>query len=138
MNKIAASHENFQIYKQIKTTSDRKFCFFLSFLCFGIGYLQRSTLTLVLAIIFCAAAFIKPQLAHPLNVIWSKISRLLGKITTPIVMLLFYCTVFVGIGLLLRVLRKDLLALRFLPSIETYWVEKEDRDTEVTDFRYPF
>jgi hypothetical protein len=60
------------------------------------------------AALFLAAAFMRPAMLHPLNLIWLKFGLLLHRIVNPVVMaLLFYGTV-LPTGLVMRMLGKDL------------------------------
>ena len=61
----------------------------------------------------------------PLNYIWFKIGIFLGKIVSPIVMCLIFFVVVTPIAILMRLLNKDLLNLKFNKK-STYWIEKNE------------
>ena len=63
-----------------------------------------------------------PKLLHPLNMLWTKLGLLLGRIVTPVVMFLVYAISVVPIGLLLRLFGKDLLRLK--PADSSYWIDR--------------
>ena len=65
-----------------------------------------------------------PKVLHPLNVGWTKLGLLLGRIVTPVVMFLVYAISIVPIGLLLRLSGKDLLSLKIGSEKDSYWIER--------------
>ena len=79
----------------------------------------------ILAIIFLIMGITKSRFLTPLNIAWIKFGELLGVIISPLIMGLVYFLVLLPIGILMRVLGKDLLSLKFNKNIETYWNKKE-------------
>ena len=79
----------------------------------------------ILAIIFLIMGITKSRFLTPLNIAWIKFGELLGVIISPLIMGLVYFLVVLPIGILMRVLGKDLLSLKFNKNIETYWNKKE-------------
>ncbi len=78
-----------------------------------------------IAVVFLVLAFFAPAVLRPFNIIWFKFGLLLHKIVSPLIMgLLFYLTV-TPIALIMRVLNKDTLRLRFEHGAESYWIERE-------------
>jgi hypothetical protein len=74
------------------------------------------------AALFLAAALVRPALLHPLNLIWLRFGLLLHRVVNPVVMaLLFYGTV-LPTGLVMRMLGKDLLRLKWKPGVDSYWI----------------
>jgi large-conductance mechanosensitive channel len=59
----------------------------------------------------------------PLNKIWFKFGIFLGKIFSPLIMALIFFLVVTPIGLVLRLIGKDVLNLKFNNN-KSYWVEK--------------
>ena len=55
--------------------------------------------------------------------IWFKFGLLLGKIISPVVMGIVFFLVVTPIALFMRLLKKDLLNLKFNKK-NTYWIEK--------------
>lgn len=62
-----------------------------------------------------------PSTLRPLNLAWTKLGLLLGRIVTPVVMLLVYVVSIVPIGLGLRLFGKDVLGLKRGRAGESYW-----------------
>ena len=80
---------------------------------------------LIISIIFLILGLLNSKLLTPLNKIWFKFGILLGKIISPLVMGLIFFFVVTPIGILMRILKKDLLNLKFNKKT-TYWIEKND------------
>ena len=79
----------------------------------------------ILAIIFLIMGITKSRFLTPFNIAWIKFGELLGVIISPLIMGLVYFLVVLPIGILMRVLGKDLLSLKFNKNIETYWNNKK-------------
>ena len=60
----------------------------------------------------------------PLNKLWFKFGVILGKIISPIIMGTIFFLVVTPIGLIMKVLGKDLLRLKYNKKDNTYWIEK--------------
>ena len=57
--------------------------------------------------------------------IWFKFGIFLGKIISPIVMGIIFFGVITPISLIMKILKKDVLNLKYNNS-ETYWIKKEE------------
>ena len=68
---------------------------------------------LAVSIAFLASAVAAPRLLKPLNILWFKFGLLLHHIVNPILMALIYFGAVVPTGLMLRMIRKDLLRLEW-------------------------
>jgi hypothetical protein len=77
------------------------------------------------AAVFALAALTRPQLLHPLNVMWLALGRLLHRVVSPLVMgLIFFCCV-TPTGWIMRRRGKDLLSLARRPDQKSYWIMRE-------------
>ena len=116
---------------KIKIGSNRSFgiVFFIVFLIIAIyPFLNQGELrlwSLIISIIFLILGLLNSRLLSPLNKIWFKFGIFLGKIVSPLVMGLIFFFVVTPIGILMRILNKDLLNLKFNGK-STYWIEKND------------
>ena len=81
--------------------------------------------SLIISIIFLVLGLLNSKLLTPLNKVWFKFGILLGKIVSPLVMGIIFFFVVTPIGILMRILKKDLLNLKFNKKT-TYWIEKND------------
>ena len=113
----------------IKIGSNRSFgvVFFIVFLIISIYPLLNNEniriWSLVISIIFLILGLLNSKLLNPLNKIWFKFGLLLGKIISPIVMGIIFFFVVTPIAILMKLLRKDLINLKFNKN-KTYWIDK--------------
>ena len=101
--------------------------FFLVFLLIGVYPLINDDSiriwSLIISLIFLILGLINSNILTPLNQIWFTFGILLGKIISPIIMGIIFFLVVTPTGLIMRILRKDLLNLKFNNS-KSYWIEK--------------
>ncbi len=116
--------------QNIKISSNRSFgiVFFFVFLIIALYPIINSgelrLWSLLISIIFLILGLINSKILTPLNKIWFKFGLLLGKIISQIIMgIIFFCVV-TPIGLFMRLLKKDILNLKF-SNLNTYWIKKE-------------
>jgi len=99
------------------------------FLIFGLYPLKSDEAirvwSVVLSLVLLIITIIKPNLFTFLNKFWIKLGILLGKIISPIVMGLVFFFVVTPIGILVRVLKKDVMGLKREAS--SYWINREDK-----------
>ena len=79
--------------------------------------------SLVVSLIFLVLGIINANILSPLNKLWFKFGILLGKIISPIIMGVIFFLVVTPTGLIMRLLKKDVLKLNFNDS-KSYWIEK--------------
>ena len=114
---------------EIKIGSNRSFgiVFFVVFLLIALyPLLKESDLriwSLLISLIFLALGLLNSNLLTPLNKLWFKFGLFLGKIISPLIMGAIFFIVVTPIGILMRLLKKDLLNLKY-DKKESYWVEK--------------
>tara|TARA_Y100000310_G_C20296665_1_gene629748 strand:- start:255 stop:632 length:378 start_codon:yes stop_codon:yes gene_type:complete len=77
-----------------------------------------------IAILFLILGLIDSKLLSPLNVVWVKFGELLGRIIAPVVMAIIYFFIITPIGLFMRLIRKDLLKIKF-SNKQSYWIKRE-------------
>ena len=103
--------------------------FFIFFLIFGLYPLKSDEAirvwSVVLSLVLLIITIIKPNLFTFLNKFWIKLGILLGKIISPIVMGLVFFFVVTPIGILVRVLKKDVMGLK--RGASSYWINREDK-----------
>ncbi len=80
---------------------------------------------LMISFIFLFLGLINSKFLSPLNNLWFRFGIFLGKIISPIIMGIIFYLVVTPIGLLMRILGKDLLKLKF-NNEKSYWIEKND------------
>jgi len=103
--------------------------FFILFLIIGLYPLKSDEAirvwSVVLSLVLLIITIIKPNLFTFLNKFWIKFGILLGKIISPIVMGLVFFFVVTPIGILVRVLKKDVMGLK--RGASSYWINREDK-----------
>ena len=65
---------------------------------------------------------VAPARLAALNRAWTGLGLLLFKVVNPVVLALIYLTTIVPIGLLMRLMGRDLLSLKFDRQAQSYWV----------------
>ena len=81
-------------------------------------------LFLVLSLIFLILGLMKSKLLNPLNVLWFKFGMKLGSIVAPLVMAIVFFAVVTPVGLIMRILGKDLLNKKYNKEKTTYWSKR--------------
>ena len=114
---------------EIKISSNRSFgiVFFIVFLLIALYPLLKDNdlriWSLVISFIFLIIVLIKSKILTPLNRLWFKFGLLLGKFISPLIMGIIFFIVVTPIGIIMRLLKKDLLNLKYNKK-ETYWINK--------------
>ena len=81
--------------------------------------------SVLISLFFLIFGIINSKILTPLNKIWFKFGILLGKILSPLIMSIIFFLVVTPIGLIMRMIKKDLLNIKFTNN-DTYWIEKTD------------
>ena len=121
---------------EIKIGSNKSFgiVFFIAFLLIAIYPLindgELRIWSLILSLVFLILVLLNSKILYPLNKIWFKFGLLLGRIVSPLVMAIIFFLVVTPIGLLMRILDKDLLNLKFNKS-RSYWIEKNEQKSKM-------
>ncbi len=117
--------------KDIKIGSNRSFglLFFVVFLIIGLWPLINDNIirywSLIISFIFLLLGLANSKFLSPLNLIWFKFGLLLGRFISPIVMGIIFFLVVTPIGILMRLINKDLLNLKY-NNENSYWIIKND------------
>tara|TARA_B100000674_G_C37436946_1_gene732105 strand:- start:5 stop:388 length:384 start_codon:yes stop_codon:yes gene_type:complete len=113
----------------IKTSSNRSFgiVFFVVFLLIALYPIINGhnvkVWSLAISFIFLILGLAKSQILTPFNKLWFKFGIILGKVISPLIMGIIFFLVVTPIGLIMRVLGKDLLNLKYNKD-ESYWIKK--------------
>ena len=120
---------------KIKISSNRSFglVFFVVFLIVALWPLKSGEdiriWSLALSIIFFSLGILNSKLLTPLNKLWFKFGILLGSIVSPIVMGIVFFLVVTPMGIIMRLLGKDLLKTNKIKSASTYWIKRDKQNT---------
>ena len=121
---------------EIKISSNRSFgiVFFTVFLIIAtyplINNGELRIWSLILSLVFLILGLLNSKILYPLNKIWFKFGLLLGRVFSPLVLVIIFFLVVTPIGLLMRILNKDLLNLKFNKS-KSYWIEKNEQKSKM-------
>ena len=86
--------------------------------------------SLILSLFFLILGLINSKLLSPLNKLWFKFGIFLGKIISPFVMGVIFFIIVTPIGFTMRILKKDLLKLKF-NNKNSYWIEKSGQKSKM-------
>ena len=115
--------------QNVKLPSNKNFgiVFFVVFLLISLwpllGKSEIRYWPLMIAIIFLVLGLANSSLLNPFNKLWYKFGIFLGKIISPIIMGIIFFSVVTPIGLIMRLLGKDVLNLK-LSDYKSYWIKK--------------
>ena len=113
----------------VKISSNRSFgiVFFAVFLIIAIYPLIYSgdvrIWSAAISFIFLVLGLLNSKILTPLNKLWFKFGIFLGTIISPIIMAIIFFLVVTPIGLIMRLLGKDVLNLKYNKN-QSYWIEK--------------
>jgi hypothetical protein len=103
--------------------------FFIFFLIIGLYPLVSVGViriwSVVLSLVFLIITIIRPNLFTFLNRLWIQFGVFLAKIISPIVIGLVFFFVVTPIGLLVRILKKDVMGLK--RGTSSYWINRKDK-----------
>ena len=122
---------------KIEVSSNRSFglVFFVVFLIIGLWPLldggQFKIWSLFFSLFFLVLGLLNSKLLTPLNLLWTKFGILLGNVFAPIVMSFIFFLVVTPIGLLMRIMGRDLLRTKYNKSEKSYWVKRDKRTTKM-------
>ena len=113
----------------IKIGSNRSFgiVFFIVFLLIALyPIINKNELrewSLIISLLFLILGLLNSRVLSPLNKLWFKFGLFLGKIVSPLVMGFIFFIVVTPTGIIMRLMRKDLLNLKYNQK-KTYWIDK--------------
>ena len=115
--------------KSQSTNKNFGILFFIVFLIFGLWPLKNGEnlnyYFIIFSGIFLLLGLLNSKLLSPLNKIWIKFGEILGIIIAPIIMALVYFVILTPVSLVVRVIGKDLLGLKFKNKQQTYWINRK-------------
>ena len=85
-------------------------------------------------VVFAAFAWLAPARLAPLNRAWFRLGMLLAKVVNPIVLGVLFFAVITPYAVVLRLMRRDTLALRPRPDAASYWIERDPAQSPADGF----
>ena len=122
--------------KELKMPTNRNFgiVFCILFALIGLWPLFNSQnpryWSLIISFIFLILGLLNSRILNPLNYIWYKFGLFLGSIVSPIIMGLIFFLVVTPIGIIMRILKKDILNLK-KNNKDTYWIKRKESKTSM-------
>jgi hypothetical protein len=113
--------------------SNRSFglLFFIVFIVVGLWPITKGETAniylILISLFFLIFGLINSKILSPFNKAWIKLGEILGLIIAPIIMALVYFIILTPISLIVRMLGKDLLGLKFLKKQDTYWTKRKKK-----------
>ena len=114
-------------------SSNRSFglLFFIVFIVVGLWPITKGETAniylILISLFFLIFGLINSKILSPFNKAWIKLGEILGLIIAPIIMALVYFIILTPISLIVRMLGKDLLGLKFLKKQDTYWSKRKKK-----------
>ena len=114
-------------------SSNRSFglLFFIVFIVVGLWPVIKGEAAniylIMISLFFLIFGLINSKILSPFNKAWIKLGEILGLIIAPIIMALVYFIILTPISLIVRMLGKDLLGLKFLKKQDTYWTKRKKK-----------
>ena len=102
----------------------------------GMGFLP--VLFLVLAVSLLVISCAKIEALEPVFQAWMKAAHILGTVFTGLILCVLFYLVFAPVGIVLRILRKDLLDQRIEPGKATYWQKREAKPFDPESYQQQF
>jgi len=87
---------------------------------------------LFISLIFLVLGLLNSKILSPFNLLWFKFGIFLGRFISPLIMGIIFFFVVTPIGILMRLLRKDLLNLKF-NNKDTYWIKNKTEKINMKD-----
>ena len=116
-------------HKDIKIGSNRNFgiVFFVVFLLIGFWPIlsgnELRIWSILISLIFLILGILNSKVLTPLNKAWFRFGIFLGNFVSPIIMGIIFFLVVTPIGLLMKLLGKDLINLK-KNNEKTYWIQR--------------
>jgi len=126
---------------KIKISSNRNFglVFFIIFLIVSLWPLTYEgpirIWTVIISLVFLILGLMNSKLLTPLNKLWFKFGMILGAIVVPVVMGVVFFLVVTPIGLVMKIMGRDLLNKKYDKKKRTYWIK---RDTSIGTMKRQF
>jgi hypothetical protein len=86
--------------------------------------------SLIISLIFLILGLINSKILAPFNKLWFKFGIFLGKIISPLIMGIIFFFVVTPIGLMMRLLSKDILNLKY-NNEKSYWIKKSGPESKM-------
>lgn len=80
----------------------------------------------ILAAFFFLNGLLSPGILGPIERVWMKVAEIISMVMTRVILILTFYFVITPVGLLLKLIGKDLLRMKFEPDRKSYWEKVEE------------
>lgn len=106
-------------------------------------FLKHGLSPFVLVLLILALGFIlvtswRHEVLKPFYEKWMKAARFIGHYVSLVILSILFYGVFTVVGIILRILKKDLLKEKFNPQSESYWLKKNDSSSATESYPRQF
>ena len=119
-------------YIEVESGSEKSFgiIFAVVFLLISIYLLEENKglhlWPLIISLISFLLAYLAPKVLSVPNKLWFKLGIGVGSIFAPVVMAVIYFSTVVPIGLIMKLIGKDLLRQKLDKNAKSYWIERNE------------
>ena len=82
---------------------------------------------LFISFIFFFLGIFFSKYLSPLNFLWMRLGDILGAVVAPIIMFIIYIIAVIPTGIILQILKKDVLRLKLDKNTASYWIAKDNK-----------
>jgi Saxitoxin biosynthesis operon protein SxtJ len=124
------SHESLLRAETIEPSSNRAFGFVFTTVFALIGAFpvlsgdDMRLWSLAIAVAFLVVTLTRPSVLTQLNRLWLRFGLFLHRIVSPVVLGIMFFLVVTPTGIVMRLLGKDPLRLRYEETASTYWIDR--------------
>ena len=115
----------------------------------GIGFLvitlilfikeKQNLLPLIsLSLLFFICSLTFPLVLKPIYLFWMKLAFILGWFNTRLLLSIVYFAVFTPIGIIMKLFKVDPLNRKIEKEKDSYWIKKESKDFNSSDYEKQF
>lgn len=102
------------------------------------GFSPVKLILLALALISFVVTFINYKWLTPVYEKWMKVASFIGDVVARVILTAIFYAVFGTTGLVLRILRRDLLDIQIDKSKKSYWIERKSQERGQEDYFQQF
>jgi len=90
-------------------------------------------LAIILAVFFSVISLLKPDFFEHSKImpIWLKLGEVIGKINSKIIIFVMFYFLFMPIGLILKIMGKDLLKKKLQPNSKSYFIPRTQTQSDM-------
>ena len=115
--------------KNISSNKSFGLVFFIVFLIIGLfPILNQNDVriwSVILSLVFLILGLLNSNILTPLNKVWIKFGIILGQFISPVILGIIFFAVVLPTGIIMRLIKKNFLGIKFDKSIKSYWIKKE-------------